>query len=299
MNTMPRASSLTAIAIVGGVVVACAAVRFTRIRRRRAHTASNTSQQSTARLAGKAQHNDPRFFAAKDEHGLLPLNPRFLDSFLRWECGRTLLGMNLFPNAQEITESMACLAAITEALGEGCTAETDAIAVVIGDGRTPRTAALLAMRTKWQVVSIDPALDGLQPPEPSASVCDECAPMAPDGLNDLTMIAGAARQPLPKELRHPKLAAQEQHGRALEKRAAMRASLASLARLFLMPCTAQSAAVHLTERTLAGELPPTSGAGVEGGPSLSAAVSARPSRSRRSRGRPTHEVMRRATPQSP
>jgi hypothetical protein len=59
------------------------------------------------------QHGDPRFFAAKDASGLLSINPRLIDTFLRWECGRTLLGMNLFPNMQEISESMACLAAVT------------------------------------------------------------------------------------------------------------------------------------------------------------------------------------------
>ena len=33
----------------------------------------------------------------------------------------------------------------------------------MGDGRTPRTAALLAMRTRWTVLSVDPALEGLLP----------------------------------------------------------------------------------------------------------------------------------------
>ena len=30
---------------------------------------------------------DPRFFAARDDAGNLRINTRFIDMFLRWECG--------------------------------------------------------------------------------------------------------------------------------------------------------------------------------------------------------------------
>ena len=43
------------------------------------------------------------------------------------------------------------------------------LCIVVGDGRTPRTAALLAMRTRWSVVSIDPALHGLEALDEAAS----------------------------------------------------------------------------------------------------------------------------------
>jgi len=100
-------------------------------------------------LSGRsAMHGDPRFFAAKDADGLLRINTRLIDTFLRWECGRALLSMNLFPNVQEISESMACLAAVTERCdgGEAQLADPNVVAIVVGDGRAPRTAALLAMR---------------------------------------------------------------------------------------------------------------------------------------------------------
>ena len=112
-----------------------------------------------------AQQLDARFFATKDPDGNLRINTRFIDMFLRWGCGRHLLGLGLFPNVQEITESMACLEAVREHLAGLVSLSCPAVcAVVVGDGRTPRTGALLAMRTKWHVVSIDPALHGLQPP---------------------------------------------------------------------------------------------------------------------------------------
>ena len=89
---------------------------------------------------------------------------RLVDRFLSLDCGHELLRMGLFPNAQEISESMACLQAAIEHL-EGVVSlkDADVVAVVVGDGRTPRTAALLAMRTQWTVLSVDPALEGLLP----------------------------------------------------------------------------------------------------------------------------------------
>ena len=117
---------------------------------------TDASAGATSRLEDADGHRlpqtpaDSRFFADKDAHGDLRINLRFVDNFLRWECGRHLLAMELFPNTKEITESMACLAAVTEKLrGTVDPTDPDCVCVVVGDGRTPRTAALLAMRTKW------------------------------------------------------------------------------------------------------------------------------------------------------
>jgi len=85
----------------------------------------------------------------------------YLDRFLKWDCSPTLLGMGIFPNAKEITESMACYSAADERLGFKF-ADPGTLCVVVGDGATPRTAALFATRTKWRrIVSVDPALAGL------------------------------------------------------------------------------------------------------------------------------------------
>ena len=137
------------------------------------------------------QQLNPRFFAARNAEGNLAINPRFLDAFLRWDCGRQLLGMGLFPNAQEITESMACLETIRERLPEVKFTSDDVVVVVIGDGRSPRTAALMALRTRWNVLSIDPALHGLEQ----------------TGITERTMQSDYAT--LPKELKHSKLEQQE------------------------------------------------------------------------------------------
>ena len=178
---------------------------------------------------------NPRFFAARDADGNLAINLRFLDTFLRWDCGRLLLAMGLFPNSQEITESMACVETIREKLPDVRTASGDVVVVVIGDGRTPRTAALLAMRTKWQVISVDPALHGLEPPSADGT-CDVCegAPVE------------ASYASLPKELRHPKLEQQERTENARRTRSRMRDELASIDRLLIVPLRAQEAAIVLT-----------------------------------------------------
>lgn len=87
-----------------------------------------------------------------------PLNLRHVNKFLSWDCAATLLDMGLFPNAQEVTESMACLHAVDLHLKLRFS-EPDILCVVVGDGVVPRTGALFAMRTKWnQIISVDPAM---------------------------------------------------------------------------------------------------------------------------------------------
>ena len=206
------------------------------------HPMERAPKKSRTPKDATPQHGDPRFFAAKDASGLLSINPRLIDTFLRWECGRTLLGMNLFPNMQEISESMACLAAVTEQLADGqpLLADSDVVAIVIGDGRTPRTAALLAMRTRWTVVSIDPALHGLLDTTATASTpSPACAACEPDA-------SVPDYRTLPKELRHPRLEAQEQHARARARRAVLRADLIQIERLSLIASTVEQACVRLT-----------------------------------------------------
>lgn len=67
-----------------------------------------------------------------------------------------MLNLKLFPNAKEISESMAMYSAIKNKLklpldgGFNC--------VVVGDGHTPRTASLIAMHSNYKCYSIDPNL---------------------------------------------------------------------------------------------------------------------------------------------
>ena len=62
--------------------------------------------------------------------------------------------------AKEVTETMGCFNAVRKhLLGEGKFDSKDAgtTALVIGDGSTPRVGALLALRTSWNCISVDPA----------------------------------------------------------------------------------------------------------------------------------------------
>ena len=84
---------------------------------------------------------------------------KYLEEFPFLKCSLDLLTWKLYPNAKEITEAMGLFSAAIQNLGRGMEAcSWDARAVIFGDGRTPRLGALLAMRTRWQVVSVDPLL---------------------------------------------------------------------------------------------------------------------------------------------
>ncbi|CAF3853397.1 unnamed protein product [Adineta steineri] len=96
----------------------------------------------------------------------------YLDQFLQLICAPDLITMGLFPNAKEITESFAVWTALrryilpklslsSSSSTTTCTTDNRQNAIiVVGDGMTPRTAALCAYLTKgqWQCYSIDPLL---------------------------------------------------------------------------------------------------------------------------------------------
>lgn len=86
---------------------------------------------------------------------------RYLDEFIGLNCAGDLLRLGLFPNAKEITESLACFRAAVKCFG-GMTScgRDDITAVVVGDGVGPRTAILFSLRTRWNAISIDPVLRG-------------------------------------------------------------------------------------------------------------------------------------------
>lgn len=79
----------------------------------------------------------------------------YVNRFISMKCSADLLGHKLFPNAKEITESFGGLYALKHLnLGFG----DKVTAVCVGDGHTPRTAALLAHLTNWECISVDPLL---------------------------------------------------------------------------------------------------------------------------------------------
>lgn len=98
-----------------------------------------------------------------NQHLLVQINKpslRYLNEFVGLKCAGDLLDRGLFPNVKEITESMAAYHAVRKYLWkQGYHPSSDKVSVVcVGDGHTPRTAALFAMRSKWQCYSIDPVL---------------------------------------------------------------------------------------------------------------------------------------------
>jgi len=104
-------------------------------------------------------------------------NFKQVDKFLSWDCGPRLLVMGLFPNVKEISESMACLNAVDRHLALRFS-DVDTLCLVVGDGVVPRTAALLAMRTKWQrVISVDPMLDVFQGQDGCRGSADKAPPV--------------------------------------------------------------------------------------------------------------------------
>jgi hypothetical protein len=90
----------------------------------------------------------------------------YLDQFLQLKCAPDLITMGLFPNAKEITETFAIWTALRRYIFPRLSTSTPSInnrqntIIVVGDGMTPRTAALCAYLTKglWQCYSIDPML---------------------------------------------------------------------------------------------------------------------------------------------
>lgn len=80
---------------------------------------------------------------------------RYFDELCSLNCAGDL--MRFFPNAKELTESFACFNAVRKMLGSASFAE-NLTCLVPGDGTAPRTAALFALRTRWNVVSVDPIM---------------------------------------------------------------------------------------------------------------------------------------------
>lgn len=88
---------------------------------------------------------------------------RYIDDFMNLKCAPDLLLMKVFPNAKEITESMAMYWNAVKYICDPLNIRRDDSNVfiyVVGDGKHPRTGATFAFRSAWNVISIDPGMDG-------------------------------------------------------------------------------------------------------------------------------------------
>lgn len=63
-----------------------------------------------------------------------------------------------FPNAKEITESIGAWVAIRDHLSDWKLHDRGVTVVVVGDGHSPRTGAMIACNSAWAVHSVDPAM---------------------------------------------------------------------------------------------------------------------------------------------
>ena len=85
---------------------------------------------------------------------------RYMDEFVQqWQSASDLLTLGIYPNAKEITESYAAFNATRNHLKFVDRGDPNVTLVAVGDGRTPRTAALFAFKTNWKCISIDPMLN--------------------------------------------------------------------------------------------------------------------------------------------
>lgn len=84
---------------------------------------------------------------------------RYMTEFLQLNCAPGLLESKLFPDAKELTESFGAFNAWRTYLSREFDAEDPGITLVsVGDGCTPRTAALFAFRTRWHCIAVDPEM---------------------------------------------------------------------------------------------------------------------------------------------
>ena len=88
------------------------------------------------------------------------LSVQYMTEFMQLGCATELLQNRLFPDAKELSESFGAYNAWRRHLSKTFHAEDDDITLIsVGDGQTPRTAALFAYRTKWQCIAVDPEMN--------------------------------------------------------------------------------------------------------------------------------------------
>lgn len=88
-----------------------------------------------------------------------PTFMRYVNEMLKLACSPELVRLKVFPDAKELTESLAVNNAIRTHLAEEFAPGDERVTLIaVGDGNTPRTAALCAFLTKWQCVAVDPEM---------------------------------------------------------------------------------------------------------------------------------------------
>lgn len=86
------------------------------------------------------------------------LDPHYVDRLLRHSRGSELVAARVFPNAKEVTESFAVRRAAMRYAADFPPGDASVRLVSVGDGTTPRTAAVFAVDSGWDCHSVDPRL---------------------------------------------------------------------------------------------------------------------------------------------
>lgn len=91
-------------------------------------------------------------------HVRLMPGTRYFEEFIRLRCAPDLLLLRVFPDGKEVSESMGAWDATRKHLWFIPMQSPDVDVVCVGDGSTPRTAALVAHMSAWRAWSVDPRL---------------------------------------------------------------------------------------------------------------------------------------------
>lgn len=111
---------------------------------------------------------------------------KYIARFMAWNSAPDLLEMKLFPNIKEIGESMSMFYCVESLLmnwdpylreNRG---KSNVNVVVVGDGHRPRTAAVFAFSTKWNIISIDPEMKSTECPIQRLTCFDKKVEDVPD-----------------------------------------------------------------------------------------------------------------------
>ncbi len=107
---------------------------------------------------------------------------RYINDIMGCACFPDLLELKLFPNAKEITESCAVHRALRYKVRHFDLRDPEVTFIAVGDGNTPRTGALMAFRSKWNCISIDPRLKQVSWPSIERLACwrdkvEDCGPI--------------------------------------------------------------------------------------------------------------------------
>jgi|GEM_PF-1982118 len=117
---------------------------------------------------------------------------RYVDFFLSLKCVGTLAATGFYPSAKEISETIGIFEAARNRLRLAYSRE-DVLAVSVGDGVWPRTAAYVSYLSRWRSVSVDPLLRYDHPNVTDILAKTRGLSVLPHRIEDVTIDATGAK----------------------------------------------------------------------------------------------------------